>query len=131
MSDSIDYNSLVEASDDGDTIRSMRVYDGKGYYITIRLSDIPFSTITSMEDDSGKDVAGLFIPFHHSGLSVTPKHNVLLVCKAELSQVPSQKYSHLLSIVADRDDYAEWRRLGFKTGFVGHMRDFNWKKKKH
>lgn len=131
--ENIDYNSLVEASDDdgAQQIRSMRVYDGKGYYITLRLSDIPFSTITSVEDDSGKEVAGLFIPFSHSGVTVTPKRNVLLVCKAEMSQVPSNKYSHLLSIVADRDDYSEWNRLGFKTGFIGHMRDFGWKNKKH
>lgn len=131
--DNIDYNSLVEASDNdgGKQIHSMKVYDGKGYYITLRLSDIPFSTITSVEDDSGKEVRGLFIPFSHSGVTVTPKKNVLLVCRAEMSQVPSQKYSHLLSIVADRDDYAEWNRLGFNVGFVGHMRDFEWKNKKH
>lgn len=134
MDDNIDYGALVDAMDGGEgdrRIRSMRVYDGKGYYITVRLSDIPFSTITSIEDDNGREVRGLFIPFSHSGVTVTPKKNVLLVCKAEMAQVPSNKYSHLLSIVADRDDYAEWRRLGFNTGFVGHMRDFEWKNKKH
>ena len=131
MDDGIDYNALVEL-DDGDGgcgIRSMKVFDGKGYYVTLRLSDIPFSTIASIEDDEGRDVQGLFIPFKGSGLTVTKKRNVLLVCKAELAQVASPKHTHLLSQICDRDVLVERRRLGFKECFIGHMAPIGYKKK--
>lgn len=130
MEDNIDYGALVgqdEGSDLG--IRSVKVYDGKGYYLTIRLSDIPFSTIVSIEDDEGRDVQGLFIPFRGSGVTVTPKRNVLLVCKAEQAQIASSKHTHLLTQICDRDVAAERRRLGFHDGFIGHMAPIGYRKK--
>lgn len=130
MDGSIDYGALVEsdgAEDNG--IRSLRVFDGKGYYVTLRLSDIPFSTIASIEDDEGHDVQGLFIPFKGSGLTVTKKRNVLLVCKAETAQIASAKHTHLLTQICDRDVLAERRRLGFKDGFIGHMAPIGYRKK--
>lgn len=129
MSEDFDYGALVEADDD-QQIRSMKIYDGKGYYVTVRLSDIHGSTITSIEGDDGKDIPGLFIPFKDSGLTITPKRNVLLVAKMEAAQIPSSKYTHLLSQVVDRDIVAKWRHLGFNSGFIGFARPFNWKNKR-
>jgi len=127
----LDYNALVAGGDEQPTqIRSMKIYDGKGYYVTVRLSDIHGSMITSVEDDDGKDIAGLFIPFKDSGVTVTPKKNVLLVAKMETAQVPSSKHTHLLSQIVDRDIFARWRHLGFSQSFIGFARPFNWKNKR-
>lgn len=125
------YDELVSyGTDAGDEpIQGVRVYDGSNSYVTVRLSDIPFAEITEVEDpETGEPRRGLFLPFRNSGLTVTPKKNVLLVCKAQMAQVASRRYTHLLTQVMDANTAAELRRLGYKTGFIGHSRPAGYKK---
>lgn len=104
-------------------VTGVKVYDGSNSYVTVRLSDIPMAEITEVEDpETGEPRRGLFLPFRNSGLTVTPKRNVLLVCKSELAQVPSARYTHLLTQVMDRSTGMELRRMGYKTGYIGHSR---------
>ena len=108
----------------------MKVFDGKEYYVTVRLSDLVGATIIEHEDDeTNKNVKGLFLPFRESGLSVTPKKNVLLVCKAEVAQIVTSKKTHLLTQITEREVWQERNRLGFKQGFIGFMRPAEKKKK--
>lgn len=132
MDGSIDYGALVEQdeTEGGFGIREMRVFDGKGYYVTVKLTEIHGATITEMEDDEGRSVRGVFIPFKGSGVLVTPKKNVLATFKMEACQLPSSHHSHLLTQVVDADVLRERRRLGYREGFVGFARPIgNWKKK--
>lgn len=126
----IDFNALVEDSEPEGRIRNMKVFDGKEYYVTVRLSDLVGATIIEHEDDeTNKNVKGLFLPFRESGLSVTPKKNVLLVCKAEVAQIVTSKKTHLLTQITEREVWQERNRLGFKQGFIGFMRPAEKKKK--
>lgn len=126
----IDFNALVEDTEPEGRIRNMKVFDGKEYYATIRLSELVGATIIEHEDDeTGKPVRGLFLPFRESGLTVTPKKNVLLVCKAEVAQIVTSKKTHLLSQITEREVWQERNRLGFKQGFIGFMRPAEKKKK--
>lgn len=122
----IDYSELTsygECEESSGPITGMKVYDGHSYFITVRLSDIFGAELTEVDDpETGEPRRGLFLPFKNSGLTVTPKKNVLLVCKAELAQVVSSKYTHLLTQIMDRSDAAEQHKLGYKQGFLGHMR---------
>lgn len=132
MDENIDYGALVEQdeSEGGFGIREMRVFDGRGYYVTVKLTEIHGATITEMEDDEGRSVSGVFIPFKESGVLVTPKKNVLATFKMEACQLPSNHHSHLLTQVVDADVLRERRRLGYQEGFVGFARPIgNWKKK--
>lgn len=133
MSDIDDiYAELTSFDGDGGSsgpITGMKVYDGHSYFITVRLSDIFGAELTEVDDpETGEPRRGIFIPFRNSGLTVTPKKNVLLVCKAELAQVPSSKYTHLLTQIMDRSDAAEQHKLGYKQGFIGHARPATSKK---
>lgn len=77
--DSIDYSALTSYGSDETPsgIGNVKVYDGKGYYVTVRLSDIRGSRFEECENpDTGEPERGLFIPFKHSGVTVTPKKNV-------------------------------------------------------
>lgn len=126
----IDFNSLVEDTEPDGRIRSMKVFDGKEYYVTVRLSELVGATIIEHEDEeTGKPCRGLFLPFRATGLSVTPKKNVLLVCKAEVAQVVTSKKTHLLTQITEREVWQERNRLGFKQGFIGFMRPAEKKKK--
>ena len=126
----IDFNSLVEDTEPEGRIRSMKVFDGKEYYVTIRLTDIVGSSIMNVEDeDTGKTIMGVFIPIRMGSLILTPKKNVLLVCKAEVAQVVTSKKTHLLTQITEREVWHERNRLGFKQGFIGFMRPAEKKKK--
>lgn len=122
----IDYSELTsygEGEESSGPITGVKVYDGNSYFITVRLSDIFGAELTEVDDpETGEPRRGLFLPFKNSGLTVTPKKNVLLVCKGELAQVVSSKYTHLLTQIMDRSDAAEQHKLGYKQGFLGHMR---------
>lgn len=128
MSAEIDdiYAELTSMDGDGGSsgpITGMKVYDGHSYFITVRLSDIFGAELTEVDDpETGEPRRGIFIPFRNSGLTVTPKKNVLLVCKMELAQVSSPRYTHLLTQVTDPADAAAQRSLGYRQGFVGHAR---------
>lgn len=127
MTDEIDYNALTSYGPDepANEIGNVKVYDGNTMYITTRLSDIPQAIITSVEDDEGREVQGLFIPFRNSGVTVTPKKNVILVCKAQMAHLPSRKYTHLLTQIMDESTASELRRMGYKQGYIGHLRPAN------
>ena len=120
------YAELTSYDGDGGssgTITGMKVYDGHSYFITVRLSDIFGAELTEVDDpETGEPRRGIFIPFRNSGLTVTPKKNVLLVCKAELAQVSSSKYTHLLTQIMDSSEAAAQQKLGHKQGFIGHAR---------
>lgn len=131
MAEETDYSELTSCGGARGPIQGVKVYDGGRSYETIRLSDLPGAEITEVEDpETGEPRRGLFIPFRLSGLTVTPKRNVLLVCRRELAQLPSAKFTHLLTQVMDRDVEDELRRLGFRPGYIGHGRPADWKGKK-
>jgi hypothetical protein len=85
--------------------------------------------MTVDDEETGKNVMGLFIPIRQGGLTLTPKKNVLLVCKATLAQVAQNGYTHLLTQIVDRDVEVENRRMGFKQCFIGKMRPSGFRKK--
>lgn len=115
----------LDASDAGIKLSCKQIYDGKGYYVTTRLSDIFGAEITEVEDpETGKPRRGLFLPFKNSGLTVTGRKDVLLVCKMELAQVASEKYTHLLMQILDATAAAEQKRMGYIRSFIGHARPF-------
>lgn len=131
IDENFDYGALTEMGDDEVPkvyVNPSRNYKAEEYYLTIRLSDLQGATITAMEGDDGREVRGLFLPFKESGLTVTPKKNVLLVCKAELAQVAA-RYTHVLTQICDKEVWQERNRLGFKQQIIGHMRNINFKKK--
>lgn len=134
MNEEIDYNALTSYGSDEQTpsvVGNVRVYNGNSWYITVRLSDIYASFIAEVEDpDTGEPVNSLVIPLRKSGLTVTPKKNVLAVYKAQMAQIASSKYTHLLTRVIDRDVLDNMRRLGFKQNYEGHMRPTTLKTKK-
>lgn len=125
MNEEIDYNALTSYGDDETPsgIGSVKVYDGNSWYITTELSSIYGSFLAEVEDpDTGEPTMSLVIPIRKSGVTLTPKKRVLAVYKAQLAQIPSPKYSHLLTRVIDRDVLENMRRLGFKQGFEGKMK---------
>jgi hypothetical protein len=133
MEDNFDYGALTEQTDDEglQTAYGVKPYDGRNFYVTLRLSDLYNAVITEHDYEDGRQPQrGIFVPFRDAGLTVTPKKNVLLVCKAELAQVASAHHSHLLTQVVDRDIAVEHRRLGYKEGFIGFARPVGSKKKK-
>ena len=104
-------------------IENVKVYDGNSWYITVRLSDIFGAELTEVDDpETGEPRRGLFLPFRNSGLTVTPKKNVLLVCKAQMAQVASSKYTHLLTQIIDKTVAEARKKLGFQQNYIGHMR---------
>jgi hypothetical protein len=128
------YADLVSYSPDEpmNEIGSVKVYDGSSFYITTRLSDIYGSYLTEVDDpDTGKPTLSLVIPIRKSGLTLTPKRNVLAVYKAQMAQVPSKKFSHLLTRVIDITTLEEMHNLGFKRCFEGHMRPADTPKQKN
>ena len=132
MNEDFDYSALTEQTDDEglQTAYGVKPYDGRNFYVTLRLSDLYNAVITEHDYEDGRQPQrGIFVPFRDAGLTVTPKKNVLLVCKAELAQVASSHHSHLLTQVVDRDVAAEHRRLGYKEGFIGFARPVGSKKK--
>lgn len=126
MTDELDYNALTSYGDDEreqSGIGSVKVYDGNSWYITAELSSIYGSFLADVEDpDTGEPMKSLVIPIRKSGVTLTPKKRVLAVYKAQLAQVQSNKYTHLLTRVIDRDVLENMRRLGFKQTFEGKMR---------
>lgn len=131
MNEDLDFSAMTSFGDDepsGD-IRSMKVYDGSGYYVTVRLTDIFGSRFVEDENpDTGEPERGLFIPLRSSGLTLTPKKNVLLTCKMECSQIPSSHHTHLLTQVCGTEVFRERRRLGYQQGFIGFARPIGSKK---
>ena len=134
MSEEPDYNALTSYGDDErepSGIGSVRVYDGNSWYVTVELSNIHGSFLADVEDpDTGEPVKSLVIPIRKSGVTLTPKRRVLAVYKAQMAQVPSPRYSHLLTRIIDRDVLNNMRRLGFKQNFEGFMRPASMKTKK-
>lgn len=134
--DDLDYKSLTSAQSCGEEplVRQNKIantYDGRGFYVTLRLSDMQGAEIIERDADNAVGYErGIFIPFKANDLLVTSKKNVIAVFRAEVSQVPSPKYTHLLSQVVSGDVVEARRRLGFKFGFVGHMRPFGHNKNK-
>lgn len=134
MDEEIDYNALTSYGDDErepSGIGSVKVYDGNSWYITVELSNIHGSFLADVEDpDTGEPTMSLVIPIRKSGVTLTPKKRVLAVYKAQLAQVQSNKYTHLLTRVIDRNVLENMRRLGFKQNFEGFMRPTSMKTKK-
>ena len=133
MNEEIDYNALTSYGDDETPsgIGSVKVYDGKGYYVTVRLSDLNDCVLTEHDyEDGTAPKRGIFIPFKEAGLFVSPKKNVMLTCKMELAQVVSNHHTHLLTQMLDGDLINERRKLGYKHGFVGFAKPIGFGKKK-
>lgn len=134
MTDELDYNALTSYGDDErepSGVGSVKVYDGNSWYITVELSNIHASFLADVEDpDTGEPVKSLVIPIRKSGVTLTPKRRVLAVYKAQMAQVATSRYTHLLTRIIDRDVLNNMRRLGFKQGFEGHMKPTSLKTKK-
>lgn len=134
MSEEPDYNALTSYGDDErepSGIGSVKVYDGNSWYVTVELSSIHGSFLADVEDpDTGEPVKSLVIPIRKSGVTLTPKRRVLAVYKAQMAQVATSRYTHLLTRIIDRDVLNNMRRLGFKQGFEGHMKPASLKTKK-
>lgn len=134
MGEEIDYNALTSYGDDEretSGIGSVKVYDGNSWYCTIELSNIYGSFLADVEDpDTGEPVKSLVIPIRKSGVTLTPKRRVLAVYKAQMAQLATSRYTHLLTRIIDRDVLNNMRRLGFKQGFEGHMKPTSLKTKK-
>lgn len=130
----IDYNALTSYGEEEQTpsgIGSVKVYDGNSWYITTELSSIYGSFLAEIEDpDTGEPVKSLVIPIRKSGVTLTPKRRVLAVYKAQMAQLATSRYTHLLTRIIDRDVLNNMRRLGFKQGFEGHMKPTSLKTKK-
>lgn len=129
----LDYGALTTLAD-GETqavrVRGSRTYRGDEYYITVVLSELKGSRIIEDEDPyTGQPVRGLFVPFAESGVTVTPTKKVQTTFKANVAQVPSNKYSHVLTQIVDKEVEMERKRLGVKTTLCGHMRPAYFKKK--
>lgn len=134
MTEELDYNALTSYGDDEreqSGIGSVKVYDGNSWYITVELSNIHASFLADVEDpDTGEPVKSLVIPIRKSGVTLTPKRRVLAVYKAQMAQVATSRYTHLLTRIIDRDVLNNMRRLGFKQNFEGFMRPTSLKTKK-
>ena len=134
MSEEPDYNALTSYGDDerdASGIGSVKMYDGNSWYITVELSNIHSSFLADVEDpDTGEPVKSLVIPIRKSGVTLTPKRRVLAVYKAQMAQVATSRYTHLLTRIIDRDVLNNMRRLGFKQNFEGFMRPASLKTKK-
>lgn len=134
MDEEIDYNALTSYGDDEHApsgIGSVKVYDGNSWYITTELSSIYGSFLAEVEDpDTGEPTMSLVIPIRKSGVTLTPKKRVLAVYKAQMAQVATSRYTHLLTRIIDRDVLENMRRLGFKQNFEGFMRPASLKTKK-
>lgn len=131
--DKFDYTSLVEASDDelGSQIRSLRVYDGREEYVTVKLSEFVDAVICDHDYEDGRPPQqGIFIPFKVNDIFVSPKKNVMVTFKKTLAQVPSAKYTSILTQVLSQETAAERRKLGYNTPIIGTARPIDWKKKK-
>lgn len=128
------YEDLTSYGPDGGSsgpISGVKVYDGQGYYVTVRLSDLNGCVLTEHDyEDGTAPKRGIFIPFKDAGLFVSPKKNVMLTCKMELAQVVSNHHTHLLTQIIDGDLINERRRLGYKHGFVGFAKPIGFGKKK-
>lgn len=134
MSEDFDYGALVEAPDDdgGQQIRSVRVYDGREEYVTVKLSEFVDAVICDHDYEDGRPPQqGIFIPFRINDIFVSPKKNVMVTFKKALAQVPSSKYTSILTQVLSQDVAAERRKLGYGTPIIGTARPIDWKKKKH
>lgn len=133
MTEEIDYTALVNDGG-GETpyTGNVRVYDSNNYYVTLRLTDIHGAYLTEVDDpDTGEPVNSLVIPLRKSGLTVTPKKNVLVTCRMEVCQIASKHHTHLLTQITDRTVLDERRRLGFRQGFVGFARPMFGKRDKN
>lgn len=133
MTEEIDYNALTSYGDDETPsgIGSVKVYNGQGYYVTIRISDIRGSRFEECENpETGEPEMGLFIPFRHSGVTVTSKKNVQATYDMSMAQVPSSRHTHLLRQIVDRDVEEHWRKLGFHHAFDGFASPKGYRKKK-
>lgn len=135
MTDDLDYGALT-SMEDGEMptsyIKPNKVYKADEEYITIRLSDFVESVILEHDYEDGRPpVRGIFIPFKINDLLVTSKKNVLVTFKKTLAQVPSQKFTHILTQVLSREAIDARRSIGFNTQqIVGHARPCDFKNKK-
>lgn len=132
--DKIDYASLVEDSDDekSSQVRSVRVYDGREEYVTVKLSDFLDAVICEHDYEDGRPPQqGIFIPFRVNDIFVSPKRNVMVTFKKTLAQIPSAKYTSILTQVLSQETAAERRKLGYNTPIIGTARPIDWKNKKH
>ena len=132
MSEDFDYSALTEQTDDEglQTAYGVKPYDGRNFYVTIRISDIRGSRFEECENpDTGETERGLFIPLRRSGVTVSPKKNVLATYKMEIAAVGSSHHSHLLRQVVDSDIERYWRELGYRHEFDGFARPVGNKKK--
>lgn len=132
--DELDYGALT-SMEDGEIpktyVNPNRTYKADGFYATIKLSELANSVLTEHDYEDGRPPQkGLFIPIRDAGLLLTPKKNVLLNVKIELSQLATQHHTHVISQMADRDTYAKWRSLGFNQGLIGFASPVGYKKKK-
>lgn len=128
----VDFDALVRGdvvAGGGSGFGNVRVYDGGGYYVTLRLSDFVGADIVDRDDEEGAEPErGLFIPLRRNSLLVTNRREVYVTFKMEAAQVASRHHTHLLSQILDNAVLEERRRLGYKSGFVGFAKPIGYGK---
>lgn len=131
--DDIDYGELTRLNPDADvSVNRRKMYGGDSYYITVRLSEFLGSRVTMEEnEDTGEEEMCIVIPLRKNNILYTQKHNTIVTFRSDVAQVPSGKYSHVLSPVLTDEQYAERKRLGFTIPIMGSMRPTYFKKSKY
>lgn len=88
--------------------------------------------MTKEDEETGEEVGGIFIPFRANDLLVTKRKNVIAVFNASVAQLPSGRYTHVLTQVLDASVAEERKAAGYDYNkIVGHMRPKNYKKHKY
>lgn len=126
MSD-FDFDKIV--SDNGGVIPKNKVYNANEWYITVRLSDFLGSRVETLEDEDGIEKEYVCIPLKHNGITRTSRNNIQCTFKATVAERATERYSHVLQQVMEKEDYQYRRELGYKVPLIGHMRTTSFKKK--
>lgn len=131
MIDDFDYSALTEDNlgDNEIHVKGRKVYDGNSWFITLRLSDFFDARYEKLEDPmTGEDELCVCIPIRKNGILYTKRRNAVITVKATLAQKPSNRYTHLITMLLDDEQEALMKQCGFYKPFIGHMRPKNFKK---
>lgn len=126
----IDFSELTKKDVNAPvTIDGRKVYGTDSYFVTLRLTDFFGARYERLaNEDTGEEEFGVFIPIRPNNILVSPKKKAIVTFKAEVSQIPSTKYTHVLSPILEREHYVERKSLGYDVPFMGFMRPTGFKK---